>query len=78
MPDAYGIERALLEGILDEIQGEISSVRDVDGDVGRGMDMMAIKGVDKRLRMCTNPEKTPGTALYVWFIRLSWTGREGG
>ena len=73
MPDAYGIERPLLEGILDEIQGEIASVRDVDGDVGKGVDMAAIKGVDKRLRMCTNPEKTPGTALYVQRSRLLHT-----
>ena len=63
MPEAYGMERSLLEGILDEVQGEIDSVKDVEGEVGKGMDMAAIKGVDRRLRGCTNPEKTPGTAL---------------
>ena len=63
MPEAYGMERVAMEAILNEIQVDIEGVVDVDGDVAKGMDMAAIKGVDKRLRMCTNPEKTPGTAL---------------
>lgn len=54
----YGVAKEVLEGVLREIRGMI---RAGEGEVE--VDMKAVKGVDKRLRGCTNPEKVPGTAL---------------
>lgn len=51
--------------IVTEISEIIAGVMEVNGDVG--VDMKAVKDVDKRLKMCSNPEKIPGTALYVFF-----------
>jgi len=41
--------------ILEEIGEMVKSVPEVD--------LKKVKGIDKRLRSCTNPEKVPGTAL---------------
>ncbi|KAK8853355.1 hypothetical protein IAR55_004059 [Kwoniella newhampshirensis] len=54
----YGIERAGLVGILEKIERMI-------GDGGEEMGLKKVKEVDKRLKQCTNPEKIPGTALYM-------------
>lgn len=62
-PIPYGMERSRLEGILDEIQSLIGAVPDEKGDLMKAFDTAQVKRVDKRLKMCTNPEKTPGTAL---------------
>lgn len=47
---------ALME-IIREIQGEIEAQRTRPVDLGR------IKDVDRRLRLCSNPEKIVGSAL---------------
>jgi len=52
----YGILKAKLSAI----------VRDIQLLVTQGaaeLDLKKIKGIDKRLKSCTNPEKVPGTAL---------------
>nr|ODN89598.1 cyclin H [Cryptococcus depauperatus CBS 7841] len=54
----YGLTRSRLLEILDQIQEMISST---EGDI----DLKKVKEIDKRLRQCTNPEKIPGTALYI-------------
>jgi cyclin H len=54
----YGIEREDLVRIVEEVQDVIQS--------GKGeVDKVKVKEVDKKLKGCTNPEKVPGTALYV-------------
>ena len=55
----YGVEKERLKEILSEVEGLIKVVG--DGEV----DLKKVKEVDKRLKGCTNPEKVPGTALYV-------------
>ncbi|WVO16712.1 hypothetical protein L204_104393 [Cryptococcus depauperatus] len=54
----YGLTRSRLLEILDQIQEMISST---EGDI----DLKKVKEIDKRLRQCANPEKIPGTALYI-------------
>ena len=62
-PLIYGIEKAALVEILSEIENMIRAV-------GQGeVDLKKVKEVDKRLKGCTNPEKTPGTALSVFSSR---------
>lgn len=53
----YGMTQERLLEIISAIAKMISSV--VDTPLAR------IKEIDKRLKGCTNPEKTPGTALYL-------------
>lgn len=51
-----------LEEILDDIKGQIENVGlDDSGEIE--VDIKAVRGVDKRLKRCENPLKTPGTAL---------------
>lgn len=52
----YGMERARLAQILGDVGAMIEQ-----GSVD--LDLKVIKGIDKRLKSCTNPEKVPGTAL---------------
>lgn len=52
----YGIERTRLGQILLDV-GEMIKEGTVE------LDLKVIKGIDKRLKSCTNPEKVPGTAL---------------
>jgi hypothetical protein len=56
------IELEELMGVLREIEMEIEDQR------GRKVDMGRIKEVDRRLRLCSNPEKIVGSALWVCFI----------
>lgn len=59
------MEQSRLVQILDEVKRQIESVEvDEAGEVA--VDVKGVRGVDKRLKGCTNPEKTPGTALYVY------------
>jgi hypothetical protein len=51
------IELEELMGVLREIEMEIEDQR------GRKVDMGRIKEVDRRLRLCSNPEKIVGSAL---------------
>lgn len=62
LPEAYGMSRDRLVEILEEIKAVILSVG-VDEAGEPGVDLKRVKGVDRRLKGCTNPEKTPGTAL---------------
>jgi len=52
----YGIARQRLSTIIRDVETMIK-----DGAVE--LDLKKIKGIDKRLKSCTNPEKVPGTAL---------------
>ncbi|WOO80987.1 Cyclin CCL1 [Vanrija pseudolonga] len=55
----YGLPLDDLLRLTKEIEGVIR-------DAGQGeFDMKTIKEIDKRLKSCTNPEKIPGTALYI-------------
>ncbi|WWD19781.1 hypothetical protein CI109_104245 [Kwoniella shandongensis] len=54
----YGIEKSRLLEILEQIEQMIESG-------GGELDLKKVKDVDKRLKQCTNPEKIPGTALYI-------------
>jgi cyclin H len=53
---AYGIAKDRLIELIQNIQTLI-----MDG--AEELDLKRIKGIDKRLKSCTNPEKVPGTAL---------------
>lgn len=53
----YGVEKDGLLAVLDEVEDCIKSAGDGI------MDLKVVKQVDKRLRLCQNPEKVPGTAL---------------
>ncbi|WWC64757.1 uncharacterized protein I303_107368 [Kwoniella dejecticola CBS 10117] len=55
----YGMTQVRLLDILRDIEGIIKT----DGAID--IDMKKVKEIDKRLKNCTNPEKIPGTALYV-------------
>lgn len=33
---------------------------------GKGADVGLVKDIDRRLKLCKNPERVPGTKLYVW------------
>lgn len=33
---------------------------------GQGVDVGLVKEIDRRLKLCKNPERVPGTKLYVW------------
>ncbi len=66
-PVPYGMEKGRLLEILTEIRQMIESVG--DGEV----DIKKVKGVDKRLRGCLNPEKIPGTALWVFQLSVSYS-----
>jgi len=55
----YGMKKERLLEILHDCRSVIEVVG--NGEV----DLKKVKGVDKRLRGCLNPEKIPGTALYV-------------
>jgi len=59
----YGVERDELLEIIRDIEGVITGAR---GEV----DKTKVKEIDKRLKGCSNPEKVPGTALYVTFLFL--------
>jgi cyclin H len=54
----FGSAKDRLLEIVKEVAEIINSAR---GDV----DLKKVKEVDKRLKGCTNPEKVPGSALYV-------------
>ncbi|KJD99926.1 cyclin H [Cryptococcus gattii NT-10] len=54
----YGMEKSRLLEILEQIEAIIQTA-------AVGLDVKKVKEVDKRLRQCTNPEKIPGTALYI-------------
>lgn len=54
--ELYGIPQQRLMEILTEIEGTIRRGAEP-------IDMKQVKGIDKRLKSCTNPEKVPGTAL---------------
>jgi cyclin H len=54
----FGSAKDRLLEIVKEVAEIIDSAR---GDV----DLKKVKEVDKRLKGCTNPEKIPGSALYV-------------
>lgn len=44
----------------------LNEVQDMSSAIGTGeVDVKKVREVDKRLKGCTNPEKIPGTALYV-------------
>lgn len=62
LPTAYNMSQERLLEILEDVKSAIESVG-VDGAGEAEVDVKGVKGVDKRLRGCTNPEKTPGTAL---------------
>lgn len=53
----YGVEREKLLTVLDEVEECIKTAGD------GAIDLKAVKQIDKRLRLCQNPEKVPGTAL---------------
>ncbi|WVR09558.1 hypothetical protein IAU60_006627 [Kwoniella sp. DSM 27419] len=53
----YGMHQERLLEIIRDVQVIIRQAVDVD--------LKKVKEVDKRLRQCSNPEKVPGTALYV-------------
>ncbi|WWC72167.1 uncharacterized protein I206_106127 [Kwoniella pini CBS 10737] len=55
----YGMTKDRLLEILSDIEKVIK----MDGSID--IDMKKVKEIDKRLKNCTNPEKIPGTALYV-------------
>ncbi|KAK4689232.1 cyclin H, partial [Tremellales sp. Uapishka_1] len=55
----FGIPRAHLLEIIQSIQEAIA--RHAAGEI----DLKMVKNVDKRLKSCSNPEKVPGTALYI-------------
>ncbi|KAL7424473.1 hypothetical protein Q5752_000157 [Cryptotrichosporon argae] len=56
----YGLPRRALDAKLRAVEALIgAAAEDVDVDVG------VVKAIDRRLRACTNPEKVPGTALYI-------------
>lgn len=52
----YGMERGRLGQVLSDVGALVQ-----EGLVE--LDLKVIKGIDKRLKSCTNPEKVPGTAL---------------
>jgi cyclin H len=52
----YGIAKERLLGILDDVEDLIKKGEAVP-------EKATLKGIDKRLKSCTNPEKVPGTAL---------------
>jgi cyclin H len=54
------LDREKLEAVVEEI------ARGIVAEEGRVVDMAKVKDVDRRLRTCTNPEKVPGSALYVY------------
>ena len=57
-----------LEGQLerDRLQQIIQDVgREIVRSQGESVDMTRVKEIDRRLRTCSNPEKIPGSALYV-------------
>ncbi|WRT70076.1 uncharacterized protein IL334_007070 [Kwoniella shivajii] len=54
----YGLEKERLLAILEEIETLVSHGKEE-------IDLKKVKTIDKRLKSCTNPEKIPGTALYV-------------
>ena len=55
-PEMYGISRERLDTIVKQI-GELIIEHKEE------VDLKAVKGIDKRLKMCTNPAKVPGSAL---------------
>ncbi|WWC91870.1 uncharacterized protein L201_006817 [Kwoniella dendrophila CBS 6074] len=55
----YGMKQQRLLTILQDIENIIRR----DGHIE--IDLKKVKEIDKRLKNCTNPEKIPGTALYV-------------
>lgn len=57
-PTPYGAPREDLLRIISDVE---DIVRAGTGD----LDLKKVKEVDKRLKACTNPEKIPGTALYI-------------
>ncbi|OCF44398.1 hypothetical protein I317_01658 [Kwoniella heveanensis CBS 569] len=56
--EMYGMKQSRLLHIVSDIEKMIK-----DGQVE--VDVKKVKEVDKRLKQCSNPEKIPGTALYV-------------
>lgn len=52
----YGMAKDRLVQILQDIEVMIK-------EGSRAVDVKKVKEVDKRLKLCTNPEKIPGTAL---------------
>ncbi|WVF67261.1 hypothetical protein IAT40_002009 [Kwoniella sp. CBS 6097] len=56
--EMYGMKKERLLEIVSDIEGMIK-----EGQVE--IDVKKVKEVDKRLKQCSNPEKIPGTALYV-------------
>ena len=54
----YGLPRDRLLSIISDLEKLIQQG-------SAGLDLKKIKGIDKRLKSCTNPEKVPGTALYI-------------
>lgn len=58
--ELYGISHEQLLEVLDHVEGEITKGAEP-------LDIKQVKGVDKRLKSCTNPEKVPGTALSVLY-----------
>jgi cyclin H len=53
----------------DRLMGIIKEVADIIKSAEGEMDIKKVKEVDKRLKGCTNPEKVPGSALSVNYIR---------
>lgn len=49
----------------DQIFGWVETVADIIRAAQVDLDLKKVKEVDKRLKGCTNPEKVPGSALYV-------------
>lgn len=62
---AKGLNQSSLETIK-EAAAMIAKERD-----DPPLDMTVVKEIDRRLRLCKNPEKMPGTKAYVFFSARS-------
>lgn len=52
---------------------EVAQMIGRESDIGGGINVELVREVDRRLRLCKNPEKIPGTKAYVLSLSASGT-----